>query len=290
MRTIPEPITPQEAAAQIVALINSSPRSPRQEEIEAIIARAEPSSVVPTTPLLIKIRETVARLGDAFDAYGKLTPKHPAEDAVQARIDQFESELENLEHQIPSPPQSFADLVAWAEIAHAGAGIYADERIDAAQADDVFERPAARLMEAVLQMGGCSRVLVMSPAHAEHYREWRSLIATHVREFENVSEAGKTKAEITADENRMAQHMELINALCGRIFAVPARTWGDVALYAQVAFWQHWPGVDPEGPEASAEMRWGPFGVGGYPAETVAKLLEAIFTVAGIAQFAEGRP
>jgi hypothetical protein len=59
-----------------------------------------------------------------------------------------------------------------------------------------------------------------------------------------------TKAEIEAEEARMGEHMEVINAFSTSIFEVPARTWGDVMLYAQVCFWRHWAGVDPEGDEA----------------------------------------
>jgi hypothetical protein len=39
---MPQAIPIQEAAAEIVRLINASPRSPRQEEIEAILAKAVP--------------------------------------------------------------------------------------------------------------------------------------------------------------------------------------------------------------------------------------------------------
>lgn len=86
MHAIPSPenLSGQKTAATIVALINASPRSPRQQEIEAIIAKAV------------------------------------------------------------------------AEIARAGADIRHDGSLGEAQAQDVFERPAARLVEAVLQFGGSS--------------------------------------------------------------------------------------------------------------------------------------
>ena len=56
--SIPQACSVQHAAEAIVALINSSPRSPRQEEIEAIIAKVAPSGATSITPLLTKIRET----------------------------------------------------------------------------------------------------------------------------------------------------------------------------------------------------------------------------------------
>jgi hypothetical protein len=69
----------------------------------------------------------------------------------KARIDQLEGDLEELEGQIPNPPQSLADLLAWAEIARAGADIRKDGTMAETTERDVFTRPAARLIEAVLQ-------------------------------------------------------------------------------------------------------------------------------------------
>ena len=135
---------------QIVALINSSPRSPRQDEIEAIIAKVVPGAA-PATPLLTKIRETAVRLHEAFDVYSKVRPGDPVEEAAQARIDQLQGGLEDLGGQISNPPLTFHDLLAWAEIARAGADIRKDGTISETSERDVFLRPAGRLIEAVLQ-------------------------------------------------------------------------------------------------------------------------------------------
>jgi hypothetical protein len=140
-----------DTAAAIVALINSSPRSPRQEEIEAILAKHMPTGTAPVTRVVVKVRETAALLEEAFAAYGKVQPGDAVEAGVQARIDQIQGELENLEGQIPNPPRSFADLVAWAEIARAGADVRKDGTMAETTERDVFARPAARLIEAVLQ-------------------------------------------------------------------------------------------------------------------------------------------
>ena len=147
----PESLSAPEAAAAIMALINSSPRSPRQEEIEAIVAKVLPSGTAPATPLLTKIRETAARLDEAFDVQGKVKPGDPVEEAAQARIDQLQGDLEDLEGQISNPPQSFADLIAWAVIARTGADLRDDGTMGECQERDVFLRPSARLIEAVLQ-------------------------------------------------------------------------------------------------------------------------------------------
>jgi hypothetical protein len=286
---IPSPtFSVQEAAAAIVRLINSSPQSPRQEEIEAIIAKAlQPavSGAAPASPLLTRIRETAARLEDAFEAHAKVIPGDPVEGTAEDRVEQIEAELEALEGEIPSPPQSFADLVAWAEIARAGADVRDDGTLGEASAPDVFERPAARLVEAVLQFGGSSpRILPgMSPAHAAHYREWRGLIDhQHMRQFEGICHDGMTKAEIETAEARIAAHLEVIDAVAARIFAEPPQTWGDVMLYAQVCFWCHWSGIDPEGADAGPQLDAGPMSRGKAPDAALGKLLEAIFMVAGI--------
>jgi hypothetical protein len=289
----PQIASVQQAAEAIVALINASPRSPRIEEIEAVIAKCVPSNAVaspaPTPPLLAKIRDAARRLEETFDVYGKIRPGDPNEDTVTAKLDQIQAELEDLEGKIPSPPRSFVDLVAWAEIARAGAGIHKDGTIAETQEDDVFQRPAARLMEAVLQMGACGHgPPPMSPAHAAHYRELRRLIDEHMREFENRDQTGMTMAESDADDARMSAHTSVIDALVERIFAVPARTWGDVMLYAQACSWEYWAGADPEGPSMRRWLDDGPQ-CDHDDSIALAKLLEATFSVAGIGQFAEAR-
>jgi hypothetical protein len=141
-----------EAAAAIVALINASPRSPRQEEIEAIIAKHATSAAAPATPMVAEIRDTVARLDEAFAVLGKVRPTDKAsEEAAQARVDELQDRLEELGNQIPDPPETLADLMAWAEIAKAGADLRADGTIAETTHMDIFIRPAARLVEAVLQ-------------------------------------------------------------------------------------------------------------------------------------------
>ena len=141
-------------AAAIMQLINSKPTSPTQAEIEAVLARAVSPPAPATSPLLAQIRDTARRLEEAFDVYGKIKPNDTEEPAAQAKIDQIENELEAMEGQIPSPPQTFTDLLAWAEIARAGADIRKDGTIAETSERDVFQRPAARLVEAVLQMAG----------------------------------------------------------------------------------------------------------------------------------------
>jgi len=138
----------------------------------------------------------------------------------------------------------------------------------------------------VLQFGGGSPA-AMSPAHAAHHHEWRGLIDEHMREFENINEAGMTKAEIEAEEARMGAHMAEIEALSERIWAEPAQTWGDVVLCARAFSWKYWAGVDLDGPDAQAQLEGGPSAE--IEDDDLASLLGAIFSVAGIGHFAEAR-
>ena len=287
LASIPRSYSVQEAAAQIVALINSRPHSPRADEIEAIIARAgsvSAANVVPASPLSPRIRELTALIFDGFKRQGPLLPG-PEADAVQAQIDQWQDELEELEDQIPSPPRSFADLIAWAEIARCGADLRPDGTMGEFEEDDVFQRPAARLVQAVLQYSGMDRA-VMSPAHAAHYQEWRGLIDQHMREFENVDEAGGITEESEAEEARMAAHMETIDAVADKILDEPVQTWEDLLSCAEVAFWYQWAGIDPEGPHARGQMEAGPMSGGEAIDQAVAKVLKGIFSLAGVGQFA----
>jgi hypothetical protein len=140
--------------------------------------------------------------------------------------------------------------------------------------------PREAEIAAIIGRIGTDAAAAMSPAHAALYREWRDLIETHVREFGG--DDPPSEAEVEALEARMAEHMDVIFALTDRIHDTPARTWGDVLLFAEVCFWANWPGTDPEGAEAQAEMDAGCHSMGGLCDFSLVKLIEAIFTVAGI--------
>ena len=145
----------------------------------------------------------------------------------------------------------------------------------------INSRPAspseAEIAKIIVRIGATAAP--MSPEHAAHYREWRRLIEEHVREF--CGPDPDTKAEIEGLEKRMAAHMDMIDEFACRILATPAQTWGDVLLYAQVCFWTNWPGTDPEGPDAQAEMDAGFSSMGGLCDASIIKLIEAIVAVAG---------
>ena len=129
--------------------------------------------------------------------------------------------------------------------------------------------------------------LAMSPAHAAHYREWRILIETHMVQFAAIDDIGHVGRRGQGGREAHGRALEIIDELAARVFSVPAQTWGDVALYAEVAFWMHWSGVDPEWSEAASQLECGPMSRGKAPDAALGKLLAAIFTLAGVGPFKE---
>jgi hypothetical protein len=68
-------------------------------------------------------------------------------------VEALHDEIRELEAQIPNPPQSFMDLLARAEIARFGADRNKTGEMAELTSQDVFEGPAARLIQAVIRFG-----------------------------------------------------------------------------------------------------------------------------------------
>jgi hypothetical protein len=141
---IDDPRPAARAASQIIALINSRPVSPRQDEIEAIIAKALVGEITQRrSPLHEEIKRVANEYCEAFEIDDDL------------RVQERQAELAALEAQIPNPPRAFADIVARAEVVYFGAEKERDdERTMVPQDADCFMGPADRLIEAVLQFAG----------------------------------------------------------------------------------------------------------------------------------------
>ena len=79
-----ERLTAVEAANQIVALINSSPRSPRPEEIEAIVARigSAPASLCLPDRVVTFRTKAQAFYRHSKNVMGPMKPDAPNHDAV----------------------------------------------------------------------------------------------------------------------------------------------------------------------------------------------------------------
>ena len=212
----------QEAAAAIVRLINTSPRSPRVEEIEAILACIAPDAHVcasgntRTSLLRTKIAEATAQADKALHVSAGLLDGAEY-DLAEADLNFWKERLKKIEDEIPNPPQCFEDLVARAEIAWYGGDIVDGRLMEAEDEEEVFIGPAGRLIEAVLQFPGATSMAGMSPAHAQHYREWRGLIDHHTREFDEADEAGMVHAEVAAREARMAAHLAIMGEFARRV-------------------------------------------------------------------------
>jgi hypothetical protein len=141
--------------------------------------------------------------------------------------------------------------------------------------------PSAAEIAALLGSVGAAPA-PMSPALAALYQEWRSLIGGHLRQFGDGTEDGLSDEQMDEYEERMAEDLDRIWALVDRIHDTPAQTWGDILLFAEVTFWAHWTGIDPQRADANVYLAEGPWSTGGVCDDTLGKLIEAVFSVAGI--------
>jgi hypothetical protein len=99
----------KEAAAEIVALINARPSSPQVEETEAIIARVA-SQAAPNfarSPLLDRLE---VALHHAYAAERRFVATD--EDDADRALNDANAAVHAFETEIPSPPRSFADVLA----------------------------------------------------------------------------------------------------------------------------------------------------------------------------------
>ena len=147
--SVPNPT--QQAAAAIVALINSSPRSPRQDEIEAILARIghAPAQDVPISDLRIRLRKAIAKSNAALDVLARL-PDGAEFHLAEAERAMWEDEIAAIEKEIPTRrgPSKTSWPVPRSRVTAATS--WMASLIEAENDEDVFEGPAARLIEAVL--------------------------------------------------------------------------------------------------------------------------------------------
>jgi hypothetical protein len=208
-------------AAEIVALINASPRTPRVDEIAAIIAKARAPSLSTHSPLLARAQEIYARMNSTSTLDGL---------EADAVIDKACEDLVALDAEIPRPPRSFADLVARAQIAFAAGEVREDGTLGEAEDGDIFEGPAARLVEDVLRFarGRCTGEgaahTTMRPA--DFRPQWTSLM----QQLENMSECGDAR------ERRVAELVDAIDAVARKAGRLPARDLDDVRFLAEVAY------------------------------------------------------
>ena len=151
--TVPkiENLSPEEIAAQmILRLINESPRSPRQDEIEAIVAKVAPASqqrLPALAPDHLDYRRLIAEAKKQDDE------GIPDGEDGDAAVEALQSKIMALERKIWSTPaRTLADVLLRGEIAlHNENGIM-DSLNDAEAYYD--ERANAQLIRAVVDVLG----------------------------------------------------------------------------------------------------------------------------------------
>ena len=147
-------LTPSEAGAEIAALINSRASSPRQDEIEAIIAKAMTTPAA--TPTLssehLAYRKIVAEIERCND-----DPDMPDEE-TDAALSRLQEQASELEAEIwAKPAKTLADVLLRAEVALDNEnGV-----MDALDDPDAYydDRANAQLIRAVLDVLGASNAL-----------------------------------------------------------------------------------------------------------------------------------
>jgi hypothetical protein len=117
----------QEAAAAIVALINSSPRSPHQDEIEAILGRVAVSpGPITASAKATEWRCALAALRQGFELRGeeykrwKAAGREPTNDDLDpvADIDALSDRVDSVTHAIwAAGATCWADIALFAEVA-----------------------------------------------------------------------------------------------------------------------------------------------------------------------------
>jgi hypothetical protein len=149
-------------AAAVLALINSSPRTPTQEAIAAIIAKTVSApQQLPKPKLVTDIRAKIAELRAAYAVQGHLHDG-PEFDAAEAKVDALKVDLDALEAEIPSPPQSPADIAMRADVALFWS---AEETVEALKSDvdDELTVRLGRLIEAAQQLAERNVAVVYGP-------------------------------------------------------------------------------------------------------------------------------
>ena len=254
-------------------MINSRAHSPWPHEIEAIIAKVAPAEApaLHVSELGHKIRAAIARVDEAERST-------PGVDAVDAVVSPRWDDLRLLEKQIPNPPMTFSDLVIRAELAYFGADKDPDDRtMSALENGDCFGRPAARLVEAVLQFAGRDIAKALAPPSGiGGPAVLTSLSPDHLRYREVVAEIARFDEDGYPPENEDDSEAALkalsdeAMAIERKVWATPARTLTDVLFRGEMALYNENGVMDfLDEPEAY------------YDERSVAQLIKAVVDVLG---------
>jgi hypothetical protein len=169
LASIPQTYSVQEATAQIVALINSSPRSPRPEAIEAIVARIVASPDPDDAPQPSPMADDWWRALAAERAlFARHSQEHQQRKASEKALERIDSEADaamdktsQATHRVwRAGAKTWADVVLFAEIARYWMWDPEDPDLDAQyngwlEIDDtgLDTQALAQLVKAVLTVG-----------------------------------------------------------------------------------------------------------------------------------------
>jgi hypothetical protein len=174
-----------------------------------------------------------------------------------------------VEAQVANPPGSYGDVVALAEIVRSGADVRRDGRMAELDQDDVFQRPAARLVEAVLQFAGRDRPSHCQPSatlSADHLR-YREVVAEIVRFDGSDYPPGMSEEESEPALRALSNEAMVIER---KVWATPAKTLADVLLRGEIALYnENSVMASLDEPEAY------------YDERSVAQLIKAVVDVLG---------
>jgi hypothetical protein len=143
------------AAAAIVALINSAPKTPNMSAIAEVIANAASTDVHSTCRLTLEVRlcrqALHAAIVEALEAEGTI-----AHEVACSGVRRHSRELDELADRVwRQPIASWDDVVMRAEVALAYHRSTVDGGIEGLDAACPFERSLAELLSAVANLGGC---------------------------------------------------------------------------------------------------------------------------------------
>jgi hypothetical protein len=136
-------LTPKQATTAILELINSRSTSPRQDEIEAIVARA---GLTVMDTLSDDEARVIEAIHEFIAAQRALENAGDDDEDEEARFAAAERRVGELAERLPTPTRSFTELVLLTQVAHCYAC-----RDDEADPDQVA---AARLIQAIHEFAG----------------------------------------------------------------------------------------------------------------------------------------
>jgi hypothetical protein len=145
------------AAAAIVAIINSTPRTPRASEIASLIAQAVPAEDLLSTASGLTFELHRRRLAlHSTIAEALRSEGAPGYEAACAKVQHRSQELGELASLAwRRPVESWDDIVMRAEVALAYHQDAVRGTIEGLDASCPFERSLAELLRAVATMGRC---------------------------------------------------------------------------------------------------------------------------------------